>query len=486
MVSLKDKTSVGILWSSVEQFSVQGIQFIMGLIIARLVMPSEYGLIVMLGIFLAISNTFIDSGFSKALIQKQDRTQTDLSTVFYYSVAVALILYAALYFCAPLIARFYEQPRLVDITRVVGLTLIINSLGSIQRAKFAIDMNFKSTAKASLLSATLSGLVGVVMAYKGYEVWALVAQSLTGAVLVNLFLWLMSKWHPSWEYSWTSFRQLFSFGSKLLLSGLMHTIYINLYSLVIGKRYNAADVGFYNRASSLAQYPSVNIMALLNKVLYPAQCQIQDDAQKLASSFTQYLKMACFLIFPLMLMLSALAYPLVGLVLTEKWLPSAPFLQVLCLAYMWSPVMIVNNNILNVKGRSDYFLRAEIIKKISAVAILIATLPFGVMWLCIGIVAYNILDMTIIIFYSKKVVDTGYLRQLKEVAPTAAASFIMGLCAWGTTHLFESYWAQIGCGLLAGGAVFVILVKLLRINELNVIFTLLRSVLKNNGRNAGV
>ncbi|MGL6178048.1 MAG: lipopolysaccharide biosynthesis protein, partial [Tannerellaceae bacterium] len=437
MTVVKNTVFNGLAWSSIETFSSQGIQFIISIIIARLIAPKEYGLIAMLSIFLAVAQIFIDSGFSKALIQKKNRTEADFSTIFAFNIFISVICYLLLYFSAPLIAKFYEQPDLTSVTRVVGIALIINALGIIQRSKFAIAFDFRTTAFISLISLIFSGCIGIILAYKSFGVWALVTQSLVSAFISCILLWILSDWKPSLLIDICSFKELFSFGSKLLISSLLHAVYINLYTLVIGRKYSATDLGYYNRANTLSQYPSVTIMMLIVKVLYPAQCEIQDDSNQLNRSFIQYLRISCFIIFPLTVGLAAVAYPLIELMLTTKWLPAAPLLQIMCIAYMWYPVMLVNNNILNVKGRSDYFLKSEIIKKIIAIAILLVTMPLGLRWLCLGILVYNILDMFIIIYFSKKVIDTGYLKQLREILPMVIASFVMGVSILLVIPLFS-------------------------------------------------
>ena len=372
--SLKKQAVKGVVWSAVERFSVQGIQFVLSIVIARLVAPSEYGLIAMLGIFMAIAQTFIDSGFSNALVQKKDRTEVDFSTVFYFNIVVALLVYLILYFSAPYIALFYKEPLLDIITKWVGVNIIISAFSIVQRAKLTIQLDFKTQAKASLISVVASGVLGIFFAYYGYGVWALVTQALLNNLLDTLLLWLFAHWMPKWKFSYQSFKQLFSFGSKLLLSGLLHSVYLNLYTLVIGRKYSATDVGYYNRSYSIAQYPSVNIVMIISRAIYPLQCEMQDDDERLTRSFIQYLRMSCYIIFPLMMGLAVLAKPLVLLLLTERWLPAAKLISILSIAYMWYPVMVINNQILNVKGRSDYFLKAEIVKKVLAVLILVITM----------------------------------------------------------------------------------------------------------------
>lgn len=460
-------TTNGVIWSAIERFSVQGISFLLSIVIARLVTPGEYGLIAMLAIFMAIAQSFIDSGFGNALIQKNDRNEVDYSTVFYFNIAISAILYGVLYLCAPLIARFYNQPELIPVTRWIGLNLIFISLSIVQRTRLNIDLNFKLQAKVSLAAVIISGIAGISMAYNGWGVRALVFQSLSNNLLSTIFLWITAKWHPMLVFSVDSFKRLFSFGSKLLVSGLLHTIYLNLYSLVIGKFYNAADVGFYNRAYTISQYPSTNIMMIVTRAIYPVQCAHQDDDRWLERNFLSYLRMTCFIVFPLMGLLAVIAKPLVLLVLTEKWLPAAELISILSFAYMWYPVMVSNNQMLNVKGRSDLFLKAEIIKKFVAVAILCATLPFGIVWLCLGVLFYNIFDVLLIIGFVKKVISTGYRRQFKAVFPLLSVTIIAGLLSFAVTQVVHNIWINIAVGSITFIAIFIISVVMLKLDELS-------------------
>ena len=472
--SLKHQAVKGVVWSAVERFSVQGVQFILGIIIARLVSPSEYGLIAMLGIFLAVAQTFIDSGFSNALIQKKDRTDIDYSTAFYFNLAIAVIVYGVLFLTAPLIADFYEESQLEVVTKWIGLNLIISGFSIVQRAKLTVKLDFKTQAKASLVAVLFSGIVGVALAYKGFGVWALVIQALLNNLLDTLLLWICTKWMPSFVFSWNSFKTLFSFGSKLLLSGLLHTVYINLYSLVIGRKYSATDVGYYNRAYSLAQFPSINIVGIITRVIYPVQCEMQGDDEQLNRSFIQYLRISCYIIFPLMVGLSVLAKPLVLVLLTEKWLPMSDLLSILSIAYMWYPIMVINNQILNVKGRADYFLKAEIIKKILAIGILVTTIPFGIKILCLGVLLYNLLDVIIIIYFAKKVVLTGYFQQIKSVLPLLMLSFGMGGCTYIFMHLFTNPWIQLFIGIFIGPISYFIFSCFFCIREFKLVLSIVR------------
>lgn len=466
MSSEKREAANSVLWSAVERFSVQGIQFLLGIVIARLLLPSDYGLVAMLAIFMAVAQTFVDSGFANALIQKKGRTEVDYSTVFYFNIVVALVLYLLLYFSAPAIADFYKQEQLIILTRWLGLNVVISAFSIVQRAKLTIKVDFKTQAKASVWAVCSSGAMGLMAAYYGYGVWALVIQSIANNLLNTLLLCLFSRWFPSRIFSWLSFKELFSFGSKLLASGLLHTIYINLYSLVIGRFYNAADVGYYNRAYSLAQFPSINITTVITRVAYPMQCRMQDDKKQLEASFTSYLRLSCFVVFPLMLMLCVLAKPLVLVLLTEKWLAVAPLLSILCVAYMWYPILVLNNNILNVKGRSDYFLRAEIIKKSVSLVILVATIPFGVEVLCWGLLLYNLLDFVIIVFFSRRVIETSHLSQVKEFLPVLLLSVGMAGVMYMCVSLLQNSLLQILVGGVVGFVFFVVVGWLFRFTEI--------------------
>lgn len=476
--TLKFQAISGVLWSAIERFSVQGIHFVLSIIIARLVLPEEYGLIAMLSIFLAIAQTFVDSGFSNALIQKKNRSEVDFSTVFYFNIVIAIVVYVILYLSAPYIAVFYKESELVVVTRWVGLILIINSLSIVQRARLTINVDFKTQAKASLAAVIFSGLVGVALAYWGYGVWALVFQSLCNGILNTTLLWYFAKWRPKWSFSWNSFHTLFSFGSKLLLSGLMHTIYMNLYSLVIGRRYSAIDVGYYNRSNQFALFPSSNVVNIIARAVYPIQCRMQDDDERLSASFIQYLRITCFIVFPIMMTLAVLSEPLVRFFLTDKWLPSAELLAILSFAYMWCPVMMINNQMLNVRGRSDYFLKAEILKKMAALLILFFTLPFGVRVLCWGVVFYNFIDIVIIIFFVKKVISTGYWIQIKNLFPLFLISSVTGFITYLVSEmLIDQLFLRLLIGTLLSFAFYMILGLMFHVKEFSEVVVLVKSKL---------
>lgn len=389
--SLKSKTVSGVLWSAIERFSLQGVQFIINLLMARLLLPSDYGMIGMLAVFLQISQTFIDSGFSDALVQKKDRTETDLSTVFYFNIVISVLLYLLLFIGTPFIAQFYHMPELTLVTRIVMLNLIFSSFAAVPKIILVIKIDFKTQSKISLISAVVSGGIGITMAYKGYGVWSLVFQSLLNVLLITFLSFYYINWRPLKTFSKDSFQNLFSFGSKLLFSRLIHALYYNLYAIVIGRRYSSAELGYYTRAEQFAIFPSGNMNAIISRVTFPILSSIQDDDERLASAYRKYIKLASFLIFPLMIGLAVLAKPLIILLLTEKWIMTVVLLQILCFDWMFDHLSIINLNLLYVKGRSDWAFRLEIIKKTIATLILLLSIPFGIEGMCWGRVLYSLI-----------------------------------------------------------------------------------------------
>jgi O-antigen/teichoic acid export membrane protein len=463
--SLKHQAVNSVMWSAVERFSVQGIQFVLSIIIARLIAPSEFGLIAMLSIFLAIAQSFIDSGFSNALIQKKDRTEIDYSTVFYFNTVISVFVYLLLFFSSPYIADFYREPQLETITKWVGLGLILSGLSIVQRAKLAIDLNFKVQAQASLIAVIISGIVGIVLAYRGFGVWALVFQALLNNGLNTLLLWFFACWRPSWIFSWESFHTLFSFGSKLLIGGVLHTVYTNLYSLVIGRWYSAANVGYYNRAYTMAVFPSVNVVGVISRAMYPILCQLQDNEEQLKASFIKCLRYSCALVFPLMIGVAVLSVPLIRVLLTDKWLPASELLFILCLAYMWDPLMYFNWLILSARGRTDLSLKSEVIKKIVSIIILLLSIPWGIRIMCYGVLLYSICDMIIISFFVRKVLSISFYGVARELLPLLGVSLVMGGSMYVAISFFSSSWIKLLVGAFVGGGMLLFCSSLFRFPE---------------------
>ena len=465
MSSLKHKAISGVAWSSLERLSVQSIQFAIQIVMARILLPEDYGVVAMLAIFLAVFQTFIDSGFSQALIQKQDRSEVDYSTVFYFNVGISIVLFFVLFFSAPLIAGFYNTPILTPVTKIVALNLLIIAFSVVPRAKFTVLIDFKTQAKASLTAVVISGAVGIWMAYNGFGVWALVYQSLLNNGINTLLLWILSKWLPLWTFSLVSFKKLFSFGSKLLLSALLDTVFRNIYTLVIGRKFTAQDLGYYSRADQFAQFPSTNLSGIIGRVAFPVMCEVQNDDEQFRNVFYKFLRTSTFLIFPLMVGLAALAEPLIRLVLTEKWLGAVVLLQILCFAFMWFPVHGLNLALLQAKGRSDLFLKLEIIKKIVGVIILIITIPFGIIAMCVGLVVSSVLCMPINTYYTKKYFNIGFFQQMRYIFPSLFLSGSMGIIIFLLTQLKLSDIYTLVLGISVGCLYYIGAVALFNMKE---------------------
>lgn len=472
--SLRHKTLKGTIWSFAERFTAQGIHFLVMIIIARRLSPKEFGLIGMLAIFLAVAQSLIDSGFSQALIRKQNRTDADRNTVFYFNIVVSILLYLLFYIISPWVATFYGEPQLCEIMRVICLVIVIDSFAVVQRANFVVAIDFKTQTKATLIAAVVSGIIGIYLAYHGYGVWALVYQLISSSLMNVIVLWAFSKWYPTLVYSWKSFRELFGFGSKLMISGLLDTLYRNIYQLVIGKAFSAESLGHFTNAHKFSDLPSSNLTTVLQRVTYPILCTIQDDDERLALAYRKFLRLSAFIIFPLMCGLAAVSYPLIELVLGENWHYAAIILVPLCFQMMWYPIHSINLNLLQVKGRSDLFLRLEIIKKIIGVTILFCSLPFGLLVMCYTGILSSVLCLAINTYYTGKLINVGFFMQMKDISTTLILSLLMfGLVFWSISML-QGDILKLLCGIIGGGLFFLALSLLLKMKELSYIKDLVK------------
>lgn len=462
MSGIKEQTISGVKWSAIERFSVQGVQFLLGLMLARLLSPSDYGIIGMVGIFFAISQTFVDSGFSNALIRKIDRTEIDFSTVFYFNIVVGFVCSAIIFLLAPWIAAFFYQPILTDVTRVLSINVFLGSLTTVQYAKLTIAINFKTQAQISLVSTVLSGCLGVYLAWIGYGVWALVYQSVVASILRVLLLWIRVRWIPVWTYSWKSFRTLFSYGSKLLLSGLLHTLYTEMTTIVIGKFYTPKELGNYSRGQAIATLPCANITSVLQRVTFPIFSRIQDDDKHLISVYRKYIILSSMVIFFVMTLLVFLAKPLVLFLLTDKWMNAVVFLQIYSFAIMFDHICQINLNLLQVKGRSDLFLKLEIVKKSISMMILFASIPFGVLFICISKVIYTQIAVFLNTYYTGKLFCLGYWQQLRDFMPYLLLSVIACSGIYGLSLVIEDNLALLIVGTLVSTVIYVSLLYIKR------------------------
>ena len=463
--SLKNKTVKGVGWSFIDNLSSSGITFLVGLVLARLLTPSEYGIMAILTIFIAVSNSIVDSGFSNALIRKTDAKRVDYNTVFLFNLVVSGLLYVILFFAAPAISVFFKEPLLVEVMRVIGWVLVINALAIIPRTLFVKEVNFKTQTKVSLIASISSGVVGIGMALAGMGVWSLVGQQLSRQLLNTLFLWIYCKWRPVWEFSMQSFKELFGFGSKILLSGLLNTVFNEIYALVIGRCYTSAQLGQYTRANQFSQIFSSNLTTVIQRVSYPVLSSIQDEPERLREAYRKVIKSTMLISFACMLGLAAVAKPLIILLIGEKWLPAVGFLQIICFSGMLYPLHAINLNILQVKGRSDLFLKLEIVKKIIAVGPLVLGVLYSIEYMLWGSVCTSFIAYFLNSYYSANLINYPTKEQIKDILPTFLVSFATAAAMWSLTLLSLSNWLLLPLQCLLGIILAVLIYERLHLPE---------------------
>lgn len=435
MQNIKQKAIKGVSWSFIESIANYGITFLVGVVLARLLTPEEFGLVGMVAIFVALSNTIVDSGFSSALIRKVNVKPVDYSTTFYFNMVLSVFLYVLLYLAAPSIGNFFNEPLLVDITRAIGVVLIINALGIVQRTILVKEVNFKKQTKISFVASLISGIVGIVMAMNEFGVWSLVIMQIMRQFINTMLLWLFNSWRPLLEFSKNSFKELFGFGSKLLASGVIDTLYNNVYYVVIGKFYTANQLGQYTRAKQFSTLVSGNITAVVQRVSYPVLSNIQgtEDGEKLKNAYQRIIKSTMLVTFTCVLGLAAVAKPLIVLLIGAKWIPSVVYLQILCFGAMLYPLHAINLNMLNVKGRSDLFLKLEILKKIIGVGPIVLGIYFGIELMLVGGVLSSFIAFFLNSKYSGKLINYSTKSQIKDVFPAFLIAFSTALLMWSIT-----------------------------------------------------
>ncbi|MCF8345872.1 MAG: lipopolysaccharide biosynthesis protein [Bacteroidales bacterium] len=437
-MSLKQMTVKGLAWSFLDNIVVQGVGFITGIILARLLSPREFGLVGMVTIFIALGQSFVDSGFTQALIRKKECTQADYSTVFFFNVLVGIAWYILLLVSAGSIAGFFSQPELTGLVPVLGLGVVINAFSIIQTTQLTKRIDFKLQTRISVVSSILSGIIAVVLAFRGFGVWSLVVLSLARNILNTLFLWFWNKWKPSLVFDLTSFKKLFGFGSKLLLVGLIDTTYRNIYLAVIGKFFSAADLGFYTRADQFKQLPSQNLTAIVQRVSYPVLSSISDDFPAMKSAYKKLIKSTMLISFVLMIGLAAVAEPMVLTLIGEQWLVSAEYLQLLCFGGMLYPLHALNLNMLSVQGRSDLFLRLEIIKKALAVPVIIVGINYGIKVMIMAMIVNSLIAYYLNSYWSGRFIGYSMLEQVRDILPSFLLASTMGLAVFFTGHLIAA------------------------------------------------
>ncbi len=426
----KDKIFTSLLWKLLERSGTQGIQFVVQIVLARLLLPSDYGMIALVMIFILLANVFIQKGFNIALVQKKDADEVDFSSVLYLSLLAAGIMYIILFFLSPLIANFYREPRLVLILRVLSLTLFFGAFNSIQNSYVVKHMMFKKLFFSSLGAILISGTVGIISALAGFGVWALVFQQLTNQIMITLILWFTVKWKPHLVFSLRAVKVLFSFGWKLLASALINEFFMNLRTLIIGRIYSPAMLGFYNRGQQFPQFIVTNIDGSIQAVMLPTLSAHQENRKRVREMVRRSIVTSSFVMFPMMIGLAVVSEPLVLILLTEKWLPAVPFLQIFCVQYALMPIHTANLQAINALGRSDIFLKLEVLKKIMGISIILMTVQYGIYALAIGSLIGDLIGSFLNAYPNKKLLDYSYLEQIKDITPSVFLSFGMGIAVF--------------------------------------------------------
>ena len=465
--SLRSIVTRGVFWNAIDKVSGQVLQLGLGIVLARLLLPADFGLIGMISIFIVISQVFIDSGMASGLIQSQERRDVDYSTVFVFNLFVSLLLYLILYNIAPLIAEFYGEDRLILLTRVVGLNLLIGAMVIVQRTKLNISIDFKTLAKVNVTSNLIGGLIAIAAAFCHFGYWSLVIQMIVTNLTAMVLLWIFSNWKLSFSFSFLSFKRLFGFGSKILASRLYAQSMHNSYNVLIGKYYSASSLGFYTRAVSFAQLSAGSVANILQQVTYPVLASLQNDRDRLASIYGRMVRMAAFIIFPTMALLAILAKPIVLVLLTDKWLDMVVLLQWMALARMFYPISVINMNVLNAVGRSDLFLKVDLAKAPLIILALIITLPLGLKAIVIGNTVIAFLAVFINAYVPGKLLGYGPIDQIRDLLPFIFSTITMVLVVVLFVSLTENSCGKVFLGTFSGVMSYLAISYLLKLEELD-------------------
>ncbi|RHA16887.1 lipopolysaccharide biosynthesis protein [Eubacterium ventriosum] len=431
MGDISKKNVIGnFIWRFAERCGAQLVTFVVSIVLARLLDPTVYGTVALVTVFTTILQVFVDSGLGTALIQKKDADDLDFSSVFFFNFVICIMLYMGMFIAAPYIAHFYNNSSLTPIVRVISLTIVISGVKGIQQAYVSRNMLFKRFFFSTIGGTIASAFVGIALAYKGFGVWALVAQQLLNTATDTLILWLTVKWRPRLMFSWKRLKKLLSFGWKILCSSLIDTVYNNVRSLIIGKMYSSADLAYYNQGDKFPKLIVTNINTSIDSVLLPAMSSVQDSKDRVKNMTRRAIKTSTYIMAPLMMGLAFCAEPIVTLILTEKWLPCVPFLRIFCVTCMFYPIHTANLNAINAMGRSDLFLKLEIIKKTIGMTLLFSTMWFGVMAMAYSLLLNSVLSQIINSWPNRKLLNYRYLEQLKDILPGIILAVMMGIVVY--------------------------------------------------------
>lgn len=472
-MELTNVTLKSLGWKAVEKGSANLLQFIIGLILARLLLPSDYGVMAIVMVFIAIAQIFIEAGFSDILVQKVNKTEADYSTMFITNIFVSIILYLLLYCTAPLISSFYGSSELTHIIRVVSLMIVIGAFNIVQRTKTLVDLNFGFQAKASFFSVLISGIVGVSCAYSGFGVWALVWQTLAYTFINTLLYWIFINFKFKLIFSRESFLYLLNKGLNLIGSGLVNTFYANLYPLIIGKKFTSSDLGFFTRGKQMAYLLPSNVTDIFSMTIYPIFCKIQSE-ERFPHVYLTYIRLICFCFFPIMVIMIVEAEDLIIFLLSEKWQGSAFFFQILLISYMFDPLMRLNSMLPTIKGRTDYTLKCEFYKKISGIGVLLLSIPFGLKVMCIGLSFYCIIDIAISSYFVNKIIMIGFFDIFRSIGHLLVLSIFMYLILEGVHFMISNIYLNLIVVSVLGIAIHLSVAKICKMEELYFLINIIK------------
>lgn len=462
---LKDKTVKGVGWSAIDNVAQYAVSFVVSIVLARLLSPDDYGLLGIIAIFTAICTAIIEGGLTNAIIRKKVPSQDDYNTLFFLNLMLSLFLYLVIFLCSPLIANFFGREELVALTRASSLSMVIGALAIVQQTRLTKRIDFKTQTKITIIASVVSGIVGIGMALLGFGVWALVAQTLSSQLLRTILLWVYNHWIPQLRFSVASFKELFGFGWKLMVSQLLNTLWQELYQVVVGRFYSPATLGQYTRAKGFSQLFSKNLTGVIQRVSFPVLSDIQDDKPRMINAYRRIIRTTMFVTAICMIMLGAISEPLLYCLIGPKWHEAATYLPLICLAASLYPLHAINLNMLQVQGRSDLFLGLEIIKKIIALGPLFIGAFVGIMPMLYSNLVVGIISFLLNSYYSGKLLNYSSWMQLKDVAPSYGIAFAIALSVFFLKYLPISYWLILPLQLIVGILVFFTLCKITKIDE---------------------
>lgn len=474
----KQKVVSNLIWRFMERFGSQLVTVVVQIVLARMLDPEVFGTVAKVTIITSILLVFVDSGMANSLIQKKDPDDLDYSSVFYFNIVFCLVLYTGLFFCAPLIARFYDDAQLTAIVRVLGLTVVVAGVKNVQQAYVSKTLQFKRFFFATLGGTLLSAAVGIVMVFMGFGVWSIVAQQLVNVTVNTAILWLTVGWRPKWMFSFARLKGLLSYGWKLLASGLLDTVYNKLREIMIAVFYTDADLAYYNRGSTYPYLIVENINASIDSVLLPVLSAEQDHTEQVRNMTRRAIRISTYVMMPLMMGLAVCAEPLIRLLLTEKWLPCVPYLRIFCFSYAFYPLHTANLNAIKAMGRSDLFLKLEIIKKVFGVIILLITLPFGVYVMALSLLFTSVMSQLINSWPNAKLLDYAYIHQLKDMLPAMALSCVMGAAVYPISLLGWSDWVTLPVQVLVGAAIYVAGSIIFKLDSFSYLLSILKKFMR--------